>query len=264
MILLQGILRIANSASNKAMNSSVYIGIMYGDGSPLIHIQSNQTFYMEYQKATSKRSNPKVNFLIEEHGDLITVNDLRISGDKTPPVDLRGSIRGVTKLTLSANKVCQIRRTASISVELQRDNSSAVAINLGQLTLEYGAGLSFSHGGELDIGYLTMRQRSFLSADDFEIKSTAILIEGEGNIKTTARSKEKGPGSGSEAGGSGSGAGHGGYGGGHNVSGGGEPYGSYTLPTHPGSKGGGNSGGFGGSVIKVKQKLESSWQLSWA
>ena len=246
----QGIFKIGSSASNKSSNSSVYIGLVYGDGSPLIHVQSNQTFYMEYQKATSKRSNPKVNFHIEEHGDLITVNDLRISGDRTP-VDLRGSIRGVTKLTLSANKVFQISKTGSITVELHRDNSSAVAINLGSLTLEYGAQILFSSSGELDIGYFTMRQKTLLSAKRFDIKSTFIDIEGEGKMITTEQGQERGLGTGNETGGSGSGAGHGGYGGGYDTIGGGLPYGSFTFPTHPGSTGGGRSGGSGGSVIKV-------------
>jgi hypothetical protein len=224
---------------------------MYGDGSPLIHVQSNQTFYMEYQKATSKRSNPKVNFLIEEHGDLITVNDLRISGDKTPAIDLRGTIRGVTKFTLSNSKVCRVSKTGSITVGILRENSSAVAINLGMLTLEYNANLVFTEGGELDIGYFTMRQKTLMSAKYFYIKSTAIDIEGEGRITTTARNEDPGLGAGNDSKGSGSGGGHGGYGGLYEDKGGGNPYGSYSEPTHPGSKGGGIQGGRGGSFIKV-------------
>lgn len=225
---------------------------MYGDGSPLIHVQSNQTFYMEYQKATSKRSNPRVNFLIEKHGDLITVNDLRISGDKTPTVDLRGTIRGVTKFTLSTSKVCHISETGSITVGLHRENTSTVAINLGMLTLEYNSKMMFSDGGEMDIGYFTMRQQTLMSAKYFYIQSTAIEIEGEGRITTTAQGKKPGLGAGNDTRGSGSGGGHGGYGGGYEKNGGGEPYGSYSEPTHPGSKGGGRQGGVGGSVIKVR------------
>ena len=234
---------------------------MYGDGSPLIHVQSDQDFYMEYQKATSKRSNPKVNFLIEEHGNLITVNDLRISGDKTPPIDLRGAIRGVTKFTLSTSKICQISKTGSIKVELHHENTSTVAINVGMLTLEYNARIVFSEGGELDIGYLTMRQKTLMSAKYFYIKSTAIDIEGEGRITTTARSEESGLGAGNDTQGSGSGAGHGGYGGGYEDNGGGNPYGSYSEPLHPGSKGGGAQGGFGGSIIKVGYIWRSNFYL---
>ena len=237
---------------------------MYGDGSPLLHVQSNQTFYVEYEKATRKRSNPKANFLVEEHGDLITVNDLRISGDNVPAVDLRGRIRGVTKLTLSTSKECWISRTGSITVELSRENSSAVAVSLGLLTLEFGAKLRFSRGGELDVGYFTMRRQSLLSADRFQIKSTVIYIEGEGKITTTARSKEKGLGSGDEKGGVGSGGGHGGYGGGYDVRGGGKPYGSYTLPIHPGSVGGGSNGGSAGSVIKVNASCNLIIELATA
>ena len=150
---------------------------MYGDGSVLIHVQPNQTVYMEYEKATSKRSNPKVNFLIEELGELITVNDLRISGDKSPSFNLQGSIKGVRKLTLSASKVGHISKSGSITAELHRNNLSTVAISLGSLTLEYGAKLTFSHGGELDIGYLTMRQKTLLSAQYFDIKSTVRVME---------------------------------------------------------------------------------------
>ena len=225
---------------------------MYGDGSPLIHIQPNQTFYMEYQKATSKRSNPRVNFLVEENADLISVNDLRISGDKSPAVDLRGTIRGVTILTLSSSKVCLLSNTSSVTVEINRENSSAVAVNLGELTMEYASQILFSHGGELDIGYLTMRQKTLLSAQVFDIRATAIDIEGEGRIFTKEQDREKGLGTGNETNGSGSGAGHGGYGGGYDVIGGGKPYGSYTIPTHPGSMGGGSQGGSGGSVITVR------------
>ena len=225
---------------------------MYGDGSSLIHVQPNQTFYMEYQKATSKRSNPKVNFLIEEHGNLITVNDLRISGDKTPAIDLRGTIGGVTKFTLSTSKICQISETGSIKVGLHRENTSTIAINIGLLTLEYNAKMIFSKGGELDIGYLTMRQKTLMSAKYFYIKSTAIDVEGEGRITTTARSEEPGMGAGNDTQGTGSGGGHGGYGGGYEDNGGGHPYGSYSEPIHLGSKGGGIQGGFGGSIIKVE------------
>lgn len=225
---------------------------MYGDGSVLIHVQPNQTVYMEYEKATSKRSNPKVNFLIEELGELITVNDLRISGDKSPSFNLQGSIKGVRKLTLSASKVGHISKSGSITAELHRNNLSTVAISLGSLTLEYGAKLTFSHGGELDIGYLTMRKKTLLSAQYFDIKSTAIDVEGEGKITTTEQAKERGLGRGNETDGVGSGAGHGGYGGGYDVHGSGEAYGSYTFPTHPGSVGGGRNGGFGGSVLKVR------------
>ena len=229
----------------------MYIGLLYGDGSPLIHVQANQTFYVEYQKATSKRSNPKANFLIKEQGDLITVNDLRISGDKVPAIDLRGSIRGVTKLTLSTSKVCHISKSGLITVELYRENTSTVAINLGMLSLEYNAKFVFAEGGQLDIGYFTMRQKTLMSAKYLYIKSTAIDIEGEGRITTTARSEVSGLGAGNDSQGIGSGGGHGGFGGGYENNGGGNPYGSYSEPTHPGSKGGGTQGGLGGSVIKV-------------
>ena len=244
-------MKITKSPHNTTLNPSVYIGLMYGDASPLIHVQSNQTFYMEYQKATSKRSNPKVNFLIEEHGDLITVNDLRISGGKTPAIDLRGTVRGVIKFTLSTSKACHISEKGSITVGLHRENTSSVAINLGMLTLEYNANLIFTEGGELDIGYFTMRQKTLMSAKYFSIKSTAIDIEGEGRITTTARGEKTGLGAGNNTKGSGSGGGHGGYGGGYEINGGGVPYGSYSEPTHHGSKGGGVQGGHGGSLIKV-------------
>ena len=246
---------ISNPSQNGTVNPSVYVGLVYGDGSSLFHVQSNQTFYMEYQKATSKRSNPKINLLIKEHGDLITVNDLRISGGMIPAIDLRGTIRGVTKFTLSTSRVCQVSKTGSITVAIHRENSSAVAINLGMLSLEYDSKLVFTDSGELDIGYFTLRQKTLMSAKYFNIKSTAIDIEGEGRITTSARSEDPGLGTGNDTQRVGSGGGHGGYGGGYEVNGGGKPYGSYSVPTHPGSKGGGIQGGAGGSIIKVCRKL---------
>ena len=247
----QAIFKIKTSTQNETLISSVHIGLLYGDGSSLLHVQSNQTFYMEYQKATSKRSNPKINFIIEENSDLITVNDFRISGDKSLPIDLRGTIRGVTKFTLSASKVCHISKTGSITAELHPMNTSVIAINLGMLTLEYNARVVFAEGGELDIGYFTMRQKTLMSANYFYIKATAIDIEGEGRITTTAQNEDLGLGAGNDTQGIGSGGGHGGYGGGYDEKGGGNPYGSYSEPTHPGSKGGGLHGGLGGSVVKV-------------
>lgn len=199
--------------------------------------------------AASKRSNPKVNFLVDEHSILITVNDFRVSGDKTPALDLRGAVRGVTKFTLSNSKVCKVSKSGSIAVD--SENSSSVAIKLGILTLDYNTKLEFTDGGELDIGHFTMHKKSLMSAKYLSIKATTIDIEGEGKVTTTSRNESPGPGAGNDTQGVGSGGGHGGYGGGYEDNGGGNPYGSYSEPTDPGSKGGGIQGGLGGSVIMV-------------
>lgn len=247
----QAVFKIKKPSERATSIPSIYIGLVYGDGTSFLYVKSNQSFYCEYQKATNKRSNPKVNFYVEEHGDLVSVNDLRISGSKIPALDLRGTLRGVTKLTLSSSKVFQVGPTGSVVVGIHRENSSSVAINLGMLTLEYNAKLQFAEIGEMDIGYLTMRQKTRVSAKYVSIKSTSIDIEGEGIISTTARFNGLGRGSGNNSGDTGSGGGHGGYGGGFNNTGGGNPYGSYSQPSHPGSKGGGTGGGNGGNLIKA-------------
>lgn len=173
------------------------------------------------------------------------------------PIDLRGTIRGVTKFTLSASKVCHVSKTGSITAGLHRETTSVIAINLGMLTLEYNAKLVFAEGGELDTGYFTMRQKTLMSAKYLYIKSTGIDIEGEGRITTTARNEDLGLGAGNDSQGIGSGGGHGGYGGGYGDKEGSNPYGSYSEPTHPGSKGGGIQGGLGGSVVKVVRHFNS-------
>ena len=227
-----------------------------GDGSSLLHIQTNQTFYIEYQEVTQRRSFPKVNFKVDYGGEVMLVSDFHVSGEGNPAFELLGRITGVSNLTLTEGRELHVGVQASSAlikgnsyVEKPRDG----LLSFGVFGMEASSQLQYVEAMELNIDTFYMRQQALISADTIAITVRDVHMEGSSKISTSGRgpSAGKGPGAGRYLSGAGSGAGHGGMGGPATATGG-SGYGSYTYPVHPGSGGGGPSGGSGGSTIRVK------------
>lgn len=257
IFLTQAVFRIADLGVSHRPSISVHT--ILGDSSSLLHIQPNQTFYIEYQEVTQRRSFPKVNFKVDYGGEVMLVSDFHISGNENPTFQLDGRITGVSNLTLTEGRVFLAGENASSAlikgksyVEKPLDGK----LSFGVFGMEAASQLQYTKHMELDIDTIYMRQRAVISADTIVMTMRDAHLEGSSNITTSGRGPEagKGLGVGSYVNSIGSGAGHGGQGGPATTTSGGIGYGSYVYPVHPGSGGGGPSGGNGGSTIKVSWK----------
>ena len=226
----------------------------------MIHVEPEQTFYIEYQEATQRRSFPKVNFKVDYLGELIVVSDFHVSGNKNPTFILNGRLTGVSNLTLTDNRVLQAGVNASNALIQNRSYVTTPIdghLTFGVVNLEAGSKMLFSKHLVLATDLFSMRKGAILSADSMVISVKEAHIEGGAAVITSGRGPNPGTvlGVGTSASGVGSGAGHGGLGGPSTTSPGGAGYGSFIYPSHPGSVGGAGSSGVGGgaagSTIKV-------------
>ena len=92
------------AASNGQPKPSVSAQTILGDLSSLIHVQPNQTFYIEYSQSDNQRSVPPVNFRIEENGEIFLPADFRVIGEDDPPFYLDGRMSGVYNFTVGEGK----------------------------------------------------------------------------------------------------------------------------------------------------------------
>lgn len=248
--------RIADLGLNK--RPSISVQTVLGDGSSVLHIMKNQTFFIEYQEFTRRRSFPPVNFKVDYSGEVMLVSDFHVAGKKNPAFDLEGRITGVSNLSLTEGRVLQAGE--NISSALLRNKVYIETPIEGQLTfgvfiMEASSELRFAKRMKFDVSTLYMRQKAVISADTIHMALNEAHLEGSSRITTSGKGPkaEEGPGNGSSFSNVGSGGGHGGQGGPGSTVAGGPGYGSYVYPVHPGSGGGGNNGGAGGSTTKVKR-----------
>ena len=99
----QAIFQIADLEQSK--RPSISVVTVLGDGSSILHVLKNQTFYIEYEEFTRRRSFPPVNFKVEYSGELMLVSDFHVAGKKDPALHLEGRITGVSNLTLAENRL---------------------------------------------------------------------------------------------------------------------------------------------------------------
>ena len=92
------------AASNSTPIPSVSCQTVLGDSSSLLHVQPNQTFYIEYSQSDDRRSVPPVNFRIEQDGEIYLPADFRVIGEDDPPFDLDGRMSGVYNFTAADGK----------------------------------------------------------------------------------------------------------------------------------------------------------------
>ncbi len=86
------------------MVPSVSAQTILGDATSMLHIQGNQTFYIEYTQAAERRALPPVNFQIDQYGELFLVPDFRIIGLHDRPFYLDGQLSGVYNMTVAEKK----------------------------------------------------------------------------------------------------------------------------------------------------------------
>ena len=84
---------------------SISVVTVLGDGSSVLHVMKNQTFFIEYEEFTRRRSLPPVNFKVDYSGEVMLVSDVHVAGKKNPAFDLEGRITGVSNLTLTEGRV---------------------------------------------------------------------------------------------------------------------------------------------------------------
>ena len=100
---LQAVFQITDLKLSK--RPSISVVTVLGDGSSILHVRKNQTFYIEFQEFTRRRSFPPVNFRVEYSGELMLVSDFHVSGKKNPAFDIEGRISGVSNLTLTEGRL---------------------------------------------------------------------------------------------------------------------------------------------------------------
>ena len=101
--IFQAVFRIADMGLNK--RPSISVVTVLGDGSSVLHVRKNQTFFIEYQEFTRRRSFPPVNFKVDYSGEVMLVSDVHVTGKKNPAFQLEGRISGVSNLTLTEGRV---------------------------------------------------------------------------------------------------------------------------------------------------------------
>ena len=250
--------QIADLGLNKRPSISVHT--VLGDGSSYLHIRKNQSFFIEYEEYTRRRSFPPVNFKVDYTGELMLVSDFHVSGKKNPAFELEGRITGVSNLSLTEGRV--MHAGENMSSALLKNKGYIETPVEGQMTfgvfkMEASSQLRFAKHMKFDVSTLYMRQKAVISADTVHMALNEAHLEGSSRISTSGKGPkaEQGPGPGLSFNSVGSGGGHGGQGGPGSTVSGGDGYGSYVYPVHPGSGGGGSNGGAGGSTTKVKIRV---------
>ena len=84
---------------------SISVVTVLGDGSSVLHVRRNQTFFIEYQEFTRRRSFPPVNFKVDYAGEVMLLSDVHVAGKKNPAFELEGRITGVSNLSLTEGRV---------------------------------------------------------------------------------------------------------------------------------------------------------------
>ena len=153
--------RIADLGLNK--RPSISVTTVLGDGSCYLHIRKNQTFFIEYQEFTRRRSFPPVNFKVEYSGELMLVSDFHVSGKKNPAFELEGRITGVSNLSLTEGRVLLAGENISsallknkVYIEIPIEGK----LTFGVFKMEASSQLRFTKRMKLDVSSLYMRQKS--------------------------------------------------------------------------------------------------------
>lgn len=93
--------------------TSLNLDLVLGDKSGYIHVQSDQTFYIEFDEYHLTRSSPPCSFIIDYGGDLWVSADFRIIGDDRTAMLLEGHLVGMYNLTLEKGRQIIIGENAT-------------------------------------------------------------------------------------------------------------------------------------------------------
>ena len=83
---------------------TINIDALLGDATGFIHIKSGQSFYVEFDEFSNRRSSPPCNFIVDEGADIWLSQDFRVIGKHNPAFQLNGHLSGVYNLTLAHNR----------------------------------------------------------------------------------------------------------------------------------------------------------------
>lgn len=150
-------------------NATVSIFNLISDGSALIHVQKNQTFYINYRPEMTRRSISRINYKVDKKGTLYFPTDVVIMGHKTPTVTLFGTLYGALNLTVAEGRVVHFDPNAKTEPPPSKNFSNPdlvvrKGIEMGIWTQQAGSKLIFTGTGDCNI-----------RTSDFVLKSGASL-----------------------------------------------------------------------------------------
>ena len=129
---------------------SISISNLFGDGTCLVHVQDNTTFYIEYNSVATRRSISKTDYLIERNAVLYFPTDFIVMGGGTPAVTLKGTIIGVLNFTVAEGRrivIGQYGKTLPPPSKNGSQSSRGYGIEIGVWTQEANGQLLFSDTG---------------------------------------------------------------------------------------------------------------------
>lgn len=250
----------------------VYIKILNGDRSGLIHIHNKQTVIVQYEVSSPKAFISGISIIIDDGAELIVPSSMYIYGDQSYALKWFGRLTGVSLFVLGQSKSVYLGSTAHTAFMQNgtylyiggKGNITFGTLDLrGSSSLEFGPDVAM-HG---EIGFVDVRYKASILAESIYLKASLINIEAGATITTAALNRDQdtldslqGEGTNVASKCCGTGAGHASQGGGiyHKnntvIALGGQYFGSFQFPDQRGSSGGNSSsflGGKGGGIIHL-------------
>ena len=231
-------------------NVDVIIHRFLGDRTGLLHIQSDQTVYVEYVESETNVTEAPVSYKIDSGAKAIFPTEVHLQGIRSTLDGLVGGVHhlyvedGASVITSSTSQTAGISENQLVNISAP-GNFQLPTINIrNQGTLEFlkidtdflikAAFLELKYGGTI------LMNHGYVEAGDLDMESTSVFeLHGKGHPAET------GPGAGSNL----QGGSYGGVAGGTDDS---SAYGSVFSPTDLGSGGGGSSGGSGGGFVNFR------------
>ena len=154
----------------KILNPTISIFNLKSDGSALVHVQTNQTFYIEYHPEMTRRSISKINYLVERRSVLYFPTDVVIMGLNTPAVELQGSIVGALNVTVAEGRTFNFDPKAKTEPPPSKNSSED--------------GLKIDHG--LEMGIWTQEANSklmFTGTGDCYIQTSDLILRSGASLE---------------------------------------------------------------------------------
>ena len=228
---------------------------VFGDNTGLIHIQTAQSFYFNYQLYRKTSCRLTFNLKLDHGGNAYLADTTYIQGAGLVALEVNGTINGIQNLVVAEKRFVKIhpststRRIINGRIVRSPDGSfhfSSVELFTGsEVKLEGGVGIEFV------TSRLNLKYGSKLSAKYFKLVTSEVDVESGSVIDCSGTVAERRAEVGSHQG-----AGHGSFGGNgyHSFA---TPYGSFMKPNTTGSMGGIGSGisGSGGGFVKIEAGL---------
>ncbi|KAL4230250.1 hypothetical protein ACF0H5_010636 [Mactra antiquata] len=224
---------------------------IYGDATGRIHLQANQTAYLEEYQTLTKLP---VNLWIDDASKAYLSPLIYILGKGEIALKWNGEMIGVRHIRIVPGRVISIEKEAMTS--FVKDGALVIgtpgAFEFASMELGAEARLQLPPPMPLllTVGILDIKYNARFNADSMQVLATDFFLEPRAQLICvgTSRTTQLGDSLNIEAGG-----GHAAMGGGTpgNYSAGGKAYGSVYKPTDMGSSGGGAGGGLGGGKVKL-------------